>query len=726
MVQEFTREDDALAAVVPELDGRVEIFDESDPADMERVAQLRRSDIRALDTLSVQRDSLHSLTPPHEDSEPGESARWIHYPWRRSLVRVLGPVGFRRLRLDRNRNKITFDEQERLAQLRIGVVGLSVGSAIAHAVALEGAAGYLRLADFDELDLSNLNRLSGSILDLGVNKAVLAQRRIAELDPYLEVDAWTAGVEESTVDAFLDGLDLVIEECDSFDVKVLIRDRARARGIPVIMETSDRGLLDVERFDLEPERPLFHGLIGDVDSAAVAGLTVREKVPFGLQILEGRSISARMAASVLEVGVTLSTWPQLGGDVLLGGASVVAAVRRFGLGDALPSGRVRIDIGEHLDNLLDPELTTDMDDVSPVDDTREPVIALRALYDSLSDREAVAFAAARAPSGGNAQPWTLEVDDAALTLRVDENRSSTVDIEHRGSFVALGAALHNAHVAASERNLLGRTDISGAAAGTTVRVAFAPGSDARLAEQLPGMLDRVTHRGVPDASSVDGDVSDLAGLAARTSSDHGRVRVIDDRETMARIAENISATDRIRFLTDELHREMISELRWPQSSDLDTGIEVTSLGTPVAELAALELLRRPDVMANLSRWDTGDALGADTKRRISASSAMVIVTQNGTAPADYIRGGAVAEDFWIRAQALGYAVHPVTPLPLYATDAEQLRALTSARFDELVGLWQELTALTAVPEGEHPTLILRVFRSGAAAPPSRRRPTGPK
>jgi hypothetical protein len=27
------------------------------------------------------------------------------------------------------------------------------------------------------------------------------------------------------------------------------------------METSDRGVLDVERFDLEPDRPIFHGLL---------------------------------------------------------------------------------------------------------------------------------------------------------------------------------------------------------------------------------------------------------------------------------------------------------------------------------------------------------------------------------------------------------------------------------------------------------------------------------
>ena len=33
------------------------------------------------------------------------------------------------------------------------------------------------------------------------------------------------------------------------------------------MDTSDRGMLDIERFDLEPERSIFHGLVEHLDIA---------------------------------------------------------------------------------------------------------------------------------------------------------------------------------------------------------------------------------------------------------------------------------------------------------------------------------------------------------------------------------------------------------------------------------------------------------------------------
>lgn len=105
-----------------------------------------------------------------------------------------GSPGFRAVRLDRNRHLITAEEQRALHALRVGVVGLSAGHAIAYTLAAEGACGTLRLADFDKIELSNLNRVPVGVFDIGLNKAMIAARRIAELDPYLAVDLVTSGL----------------------------------------------------------------------------------------------------------------------------------------------------------------------------------------------------------------------------------------------------------------------------------------------------------------------------------------------------------------------------------------------------------------------------------------------------------------------------------------------------------------------------------------------------
>jgi hypothetical protein len=100
--------------------------------------------------------------------------------------------------------------------------------------------------------------------------------------------------------------------------------------------------MDVERFDLEPQRPLLHGLLGELDVALLAGMSSREKVPHMLRFLEAEQLSPRMAASVVEIDRTLSTWPQLAGDVVLAATVLAEAVRRIGLGEDLRSGRTRL------------------------------------------------------------------------------------------------------------------------------------------------------------------------------------------------------------------------------------------------------------------------------------------------------------------------------------------------------------------------------------------------
>jgi len=151
------------------------------------------------------------------------------------------------------------------------------------------------------------------------------------------------------------GLDLLIDECDSLDVKVLLREKARAKKIPVLMETSDRGMLDIERFDLEPDRPIFHGMMGNIEMGSLKGLSNQQKVGIGLKITGIETLSPRMKASILEVGQTISSWPQLASAVFLGGASVAHVGRKLLLEDEVKSGRFYVD----LDELVQIEMTED-------------------------------------------------------------------------------------------------------------------------------------------------------------------------------------------------------------------------------------------------------------------------------------------------------------------------------------------------------------------------------
>ena len=618
--------------------------------------------IEVIDHRDAQLAELRELLPPPDAELLDERCRWVYYPWRRAVVAVLGPRGFRAVRLDRNRNVVTADEQARLGALRIGVVGLSAGHVIAHTLAAQGLCGELRLADFDQLALSNLNRVPATVFDIGLNKAEVAARRIAELDPYLPVRIFDSGLTLETIDEFLSRLDIAVDECDSLDMKAIVRERSRARGIPVLMATSDRGLVDVERFDLDPQRPILHGLLGNLDPASLARMTSGEKVPHLLRFLEAQHLSPRGAASLLEVDRTLSTWPQVSGDVAAGAPVIAESVRRIGLGEHLPSGRIRLDVSGALDRLDEPELPEEQ--AAPPPEYSDPV------WPGVAG--AIAAAAIRAPSGGNAQPWHIEASSREIAIRLDPELSSTMDIGYRGSAVALGAAIFNARVAAAAQQVLGPANFTEAVDGVplTATLHLGDGADPQLAALYDAMLAREANRRLGTAQPIaDGTMRILHDAAERGGA---RLHVLTESDDIARAATIIAASDRARYLTPGLHSEMIAELRWPGDPLPDTGIDIRSLEFAPGELAVVDILRRPDVMDHLARWNAGSALGEGTRRQVAASSALAVISVPGGSLTDYAVGGSAAEAVWITAQQHGLAVQPMSPIFLYARGRDDL------------------------------------------------------
>ncbi|OMC51936.1 hypothetical protein A5742_17535 [Mycolicibacterium fortuitum] len=690
------------------------VLDPTNPRDNARLDELRADpDIDFLDDHDAQLESLRALRPAPGDELLREGRRWAYYPWRRAVVAVLGPQGFQALRLDRNRNNITAAEQTTLSALTIGVAGLSVGHIIAHTLATQGLCGKLRLADFDHLELSNLNRVPATVFDLGINKAVVAARRIAEIDPYLPVEVLDTGLNAETLDDFVNGLDIAVEECDSLDIKALLRVAARDRQIPVLMATSDRGIIDVERFDQDPGRPILHGLLGDLDIGLLPGMSSREKTPHVLRHLEAERLSPRTAASLIEIDRSLSTWPQLASDVIIGAAAIAEAVRRIGLGEELRSGRSRIDVNWALGQIREPdmahryELTHDDDPGTAQSLDGGPL-------------QHLATAAMRAPSGGNTQPWQIAITENSITVGIDPEQTSTMDLKFRGSAVALGAALLNIKIAAAEHNVLGPitlTDSDLVPLQATMRTT-AGGADPELARLYQAMLARESnrHHGTPKPLD-DPTVTQLNNAAEQYGA---RLHLLTQRDDIAHAATILAAADRVRFLTPRLHREMISELRWPGDEDPDTGIDVRSLEFDPGEMAVLDVLRRPDVMEQLAKWDAGSALGDDMRDRVLASSALAVVTVPGKDLRAYAVGGTAVEAVWITAQQQGFGVQPVSPVFLYAHTASELEELSAPFATELAQLQSEFNTLTQLQPGESIALVLRLAVAQPASLPSRR------
>ncbi|MCO5292389.1 MAG: ThiF family adenylyltransferase [Chitinophagaceae bacterium] len=289
-------------------------------------------------------------------TEPDKYGVWVYYPWLQKLIHLVDEEEFITIRTNRNAYKISPEEQKNLREKKIGIIGLSVGQAIAITMATERICGEMRLADFDTIELSNLNRLSVGVQELGNPKVVVAARRIAEIDPFIKVKCYTDGITEQNIDDFLtkEGkVDVLVEECDNIVVKILSRFKARAYEIPVVMDTNDKGMLDIERFDNEPARGILHNKLPEFEKLGqeelinkLKNLTIQEKFALLTNIIGFENVSDEMKFSLSQLNQTIIGWPQIASAVHLGGAMVTDVCRKIILGKKVDSGRYFIDFNE--------------------------------------------------------------------------------------------------------------------------------------------------------------------------------------------------------------------------------------------------------------------------------------------------------------------------------------------------------------------------------------------
>ena len=281
-----------------------------------------------------------------------QHGRWVFYPWRSALVHILSEEEFWQIRTARNRNLISKTEQQKFYRAVVGIGGLSVGNSVAMALVLQGGAKHIKLADHDHLALSNTNRILTSITNLGLRKVEMAARQIYELNPYAEVELYPDGLTADNIKRFFSEpkLDIVIDELDNLAVKYLIRVEAKKCHLPVVMaaDNGDNAVVDIERYDLEPQPEFFHGRMGEVSYEMLKNL---DKFGIGKMITKHigpENVTTKMQESLLEMGKTIVSWPQLGGAALINGSAVAYCVRRILCGQSLEPNRSLISLDEKL------------------------------------------------------------------------------------------------------------------------------------------------------------------------------------------------------------------------------------------------------------------------------------------------------------------------------------------------------------------------------------------
>ncbi|MDI1356567.1 MAG: Rv1355c family protein [bacterium] len=599
---------------------------------------------------------------------------WVHYPWSNRLVHLLDEEEFIEVRTSRNQYKITPQERDVLAKKKIGVIGLSVGQSVSVTLAMERICGELRLADFDILELTNLNRIRTGVHNLGLPKVYSVAREIAEIDPFLKVVCFPDGLHEENMDQFFTkggNLDLLVEESDGFDIKILSRLKARSLRIPVIMEGSDRCLVDVERFDLEPERSILHGFVDHLDVNMLKTLkTNEEKIPYMLAILGLDTSSLRLKASMLEIEQTINTWPQLASAVTMGGGITADVCRRMLLNQYTESGRYHIDIEELICNKKSVKKEVASAPVKLPSSLQE--FAKRVEIPSqtgqliLSQAEVtrIVEAACKAPSGGNSQPWRWVYKNGALyVFNAFHNGPGFLAFGNFASYVAIGAAAENTILMARELgyDATYTTFPDAAADDLIMSFKFFKQHEKKNNPLVKAIDTRLTNRKLGKRQAIE---PQLLALMTKAVSDipGAGIRFFTSEQELDNIADLLGELEKIRLLEKSGHRDFVAEVRWTveENDEKRDGVDLRTLELTPSEKVGLEVAKDEKIIELINQWQGGGAFKKLTKKSIQSAGAVGIITMKQGSKEDFLYGGMALERVWLTANANDIAFQPTS------------------------------------------------------------------
>jgi len=131
---------------------------------------------------------------------------------------------------------------------------------------------------------------------------------------------------------FLGDLDVLVEELDDIEIKVRLREEAKKRKIPVVMVTDSGNnvIVDIERYDLNPNLPIFGGNLEGIDLKEIKK-TPKKMFEAMAKVIDLSQVSPRALTSVSEVGKTIYSWPQLVTAATLSGVVIAYIIERQGI-----------------------------------------------------------------------------------------------------------------------------------------------------------------------------------------------------------------------------------------------------------------------------------------------------------------------------------------------------------------------------------------------------------
>ena len=152
--------------------------------------------------------------------------------------------------------------QLKLSQSKVLIIGLGgLGSPAALYLAASGI-GHLLLADGDTLDITNLQRqVMFDSHGVGELKAELAEARLSDLNPEIDIDVIDQALTEEDLDEYIPQVDLVLDCSDNLKTRKAVNRVCAENHVPLVSAAAIRWEGHLMLFDFrKPETPCYECL----------------------------------------------------------------------------------------------------------------------------------------------------------------------------------------------------------------------------------------------------------------------------------------------------------------------------------------------------------------------------------------------------------------------------------------------------------------------------------
>ncbi len=591
-------------------------------------------------------------------------------------------MSFQAEAFSRNNGLLTLAEQEKLRLSKIAIPGMGGVGGVHLTTLLRTGLSQFHISDLDEFELANMNRQYGSKMkNIDQPKVDSMVEEAAEINPFANITTFPEGISDKNIDDFLDGIDIVVDGMDAFNIYVrrLIFNKAHEKGIPVITAgpigfsaatlifIPGRGLSFDEYFDIcdgmSEEEQLLRFFIGLMPKA-----THLKYVEIDENLLKSRK-SPSLGLACQQCSATVATEVI---RIILGKKGIKAAPHYFQydlltrnfvkgympLGNKNPLQKLKLKISlKRLANMkprIGPERIT-------------PPLLSSSISDEIPEDilNYLLKAGQQAPSGENIQPWKLKNKKNTINLILNTKADrSLFNLNQSASIIACGAVAENISIAASRYNL-----------NTKIKVESSPDSEDLSAEinlkpdqisedQLGRFIwERHTNRTKYNQKPIPEE--DLDSIKQACYHIEGAsLDFFTNKDDIDLISKMVFKADIFRMETRSLHEMLMSHIHFSDEAALASrdGFHLKNLEAGFDGEIFLKLIR-PWIIANaMNKIGMAKIAAGVSKKGVKQASAMGLIRIKGTDSRSFFEGGRAMQRIWLEATRLGISFQPFTIL----------------------------------------------------------------